>query len=370
MVRTVNSAPAQRRRRLSRRLKAMELDAVLLTAPASVRYLSGFTGEDSYLVVGRRWAVLLTDGRFEEQARLEVPDVPAVIRPGRMSDVVRQAVVQHGVRRLGVEAESVTLAFHRDLGKALGRGRKLVPTEELVGGLRLTKDAEELGAIRQAIRAAEEAFRGLTARGARGFVGRTEGELAAELEHRMRDAGASAAAFPSIVAAGAHAALPHYRPGGTKVERGQAVLIDWGAVVDGYCSDLTRVVFAGRIPPPIGEVYEVVLRAQAAGIAAVRARRSSRRVDRAARDVIAGAGYADHFGHGLGHGIGLEIHEDPRVSPRTDVRLARGAVVTVEPGIYLPGVGGVRIEDDVLVENDRGEVLSSLPKDLQAMVLR
>ena len=358
-----------RRRRLVRGFDKAGIDAMLVTTPANVRYLTGFTGEDSYLLVGRKLAILLTDSRFQEQARLECPALELYIRQGRMTDAVKAALHRRGVRRLGVESESITLGLHDKLSQLLG-ANKLRSTENLVGELRLTKDDSELVAIRKAIRVAQRAFLGLIARGRKALVGRTEAQLAGELEFRMRQEGASGASFPSIVASGAHAALPHYRPGGTAVKAGQAVLFDWGALVDGYCSDLTRVVFTGRIPPPIGQIYEVVLSAQKKGIAAVRAGRPANVVDAAAREVIAAAGYGQQFGHGLGHGIGLEIHEAPSLSPRAIGRLRRGQIVTVEPGIYLPGAGGVRIEDDVLVEVGRGVVLSSLPSDLQAMVLQ
>jgi len=209
----------------------------------------------------------------------------------------------------------------------------------------------------------------LLAGGRKKFIGRSEREVAAELEYRMRLHGAERTSFETIVAAGAHAALPHYRAGSTRIRAGQAVLIDWGAVVDGYCSDLTRVVFTGRIRPPIASVYEIVLRAQAAGIAAVAPGATCQSADAAARAVIDRAGYGKAFGHGLGHGLGLQVHERPHVARGVDRKLQAGMVVTVEPGIYLPGVGGVRIEDDVLVTPGGRRRLTTLPRDIRAMVL-
>ncbi len=368
-TRQVISVPAGRRRRLARRLGRQGADAMLVSAPPNVRYLSGFRGEDSYLLLGPRWAVLLTDSRFTEQARQEAADLDHHIRTGAMLEAIVGVAAEHGVKRLAVEAEAITLELYRKLETALGK-RALLVAEGWVAEARATKDAEELAAIRRAIRVAERAFRALTAGGAGALVGRSEADVAGELEYRMRQGGASGASFPSIGAVGAPAALPHHRPGDTKIGPGQAVLFDWGAVVEGYCSDLTRVVFTGTIPPQIGRIYAVVLEAQKQGVSAVRAGRSPRSVDRAARAVIESAGFGPQFGHGLGHGIGLEIHEAPTLSHRARGRLKRGAVVTVEPGIYLPGVGGVRIEDDVLVETGGGRVLSSLPKSLQAMVLK
>jgi Xaa-Pro aminopeptidase len=371
-TRSENGVEAGRRRRLATRLKREGLDALLVTSPANVRYLSGFTGEDSYLLVRVGAAVLLTDGRFAEQARLDCPRIEHFIRKGSMAAAVAAAVRGDGapaLRRVGLEAAHVSLSLFAKLAKLLSR-RLFRQTHDLVEDLRLVKDAHELSAIREAVRVAQDAFKGLIARGAKSLVGRSEAEVAAELDYRMRQLGAEAASFPTIVAAGAHAALPHYRPGATRIRSGQGVLFDWGAIVEGYCSDLTRVVFVGRIPPQLGRIYEVVHRAQAAGIAAVKAGRSVRAVDAAAREVIAEAGFGEQFGHGLGHGVGLEIHEGPTMGARAKGRLRRGNVVTVEPGIYLPGVGGVRIEDDVLVRSGRAEVLSNLPSRLQAMVLK
>ena len=224
--------------------------------------------------------------------------------------------------------------------------------------------------IRKAVAAAEKAFRELLALGRKGWVGRSEGELAAELEYRMRLAGAQGPSFDTIVAVGPHASLPHYRPGATRVESDCLVLIDWGAKVGGYCSDLTRTVRVGRIPPRLAEIHGVVERAQAAGIRAVRSGIAAGSADRAARDVIEAAGYGKQFVHGLGHGIGLEIHEAPGLGRKAKARLRPGMVVTVEPGIYLPALGGVRIEDDVVVTPDGCRRLSSLPRDMESMTLR
>jgi len=344
------------------------MDAVLLTDPHSVRYFSGFTGEDSYLLVGRRWARLVTDGRFAEQARIDCPHVKAVVRGGRMVEAIAELARERGVRRMGLEGRHVSLSMKAELDKVLARMR-FKPLAREIDALRERKDATELAAIRRAIRVAEGAFRALRAGGRRSFVGRTEREVAAELEYLMRVRGAERAAFETIVAAGAHSALPHYRPGRTRIRRGQMILIDWGAVVGGYCSDLTRVVFTGRIPPQIACVYEIVLRAQSAALAAIRPGATCRSVDAAARKVIAQAGYGKAFAHGLGHGLGLEVHEAPTLGPHSRKRLRPGAVFTVEPGIYLPGVGGVRIEDDVAVVAGSVRRLSSLARRREAMVL-
>jgi len=350
-------------------MRRCRVDAVLLTDPLNVRHVSGFTGEDSFLLVGRRWVRLLTDGRFAEQARVECPRVRAVVREGRMTEAIASCLEGRGVRRLGVEGRHVTVALHSALEAALPKVRLKVLGGE-VDALREVKDPPELRAIRKAVRVAEEAFLALVGGGARRLVGRTENEVAAELEFEMRRRGSQRAAFETIVAAGAHSALPHHRPGPTRIRRGDLVLLDWGAVVDGYCSDLTRVVFTGRIPPQISEIYEIVLRAQAAGRAAIRPGRTCAEADAAAREVIQRCGYGRGFAHGLGHGLGLGVHESPRLGRGSRQRLRAGMVLTVEPGIYLPGIGGVRIEDDVVVTGRGSRRLSRLPREPDAMMLR
>lgn len=359
---------AGRRGRAVRKLRAAKADAMLVTNPVDVGYLTGFTGEDSYLVFGSGWVCLLTDSRFAEQSPKECPGVECLVRTGPMLDALAGALKGRRVRKLGFDPRHVTVKLCGDLAEKLG-SRKLVEVSDAVSPLRQIKDDGELRIMRRAIRIAETAFKGLCSLGAKNWVGRTERDLAAELECRMCQAGADGVSFPTILAAGAHGSLPHYRPGSTRVKADQAVLIDWGAKVDGYCSDLTRVVFTGTIPAKLREIYEVVRLAQEAGIAAIRPGVSGKAVDAAAREVIVKAGYGDQFGHGLGHGLGREVHEAPGLGKLATARLKSGVVVTVEPGIYLPGMGGVRIEDDVLVTADSVRRLSSLPRNIDAMRL-
>ncbi len=362
---------SNRRRAALRRIRkraGSAVDAALITRPVDVGYLSGFSGEDSVLLVGKGFAVLVTDGRYDEQASGECPGVEICVRSEGMIKAIGQQVRSRKLTHLAIQSDHVTLGWSEQLGKEVGN-KRLKPVRGGTLELRETKDDSEIAATRRAIRAAEKAMRDLLAGGRKAFVGRSEREVAGQLEYLMRRHGASGASFDTIVAAGPHGSLPHYRPGDTKIRKDQAVLVDWGAVVDGYCSDLTRVVFTGRIPPKIAEVYQVVLRAQRAAISSIRPGVAGKTVDAAAREVIASAGYADRFTHGLGHGVGREIHEAPSVGRTSDVRLRSGMVVTVEPGIYLPGVGGVRIEDDVLVTPDGAKKLSSLPRSMEAMVL-
>jgi Xaa-Pro aminopeptidase len=350
------------------RKAAGKADAVLISRPEDVSHLSGFTGGDSLLLLGPGCVLLITDGRYAEQARAECGGIELVVRSGPMPDPVVKALKGRRIRRLGVQGDHVTVAFRQSLEQKLPT-RRVRALANLTGSLRAVKDDGEVRAIRRAIRVAQRAFRELLGLGRRWWIGRRERDLAAELDYRMRLAGADGPSFPTIVAAGAHGSLPHYRPGSTRIGAGDAVLIDWGANVGGYCSDLTRVVFTGTIPPRLAGIHEVVRCAQAAGIAALRAGASCRAVDAAARKVIVEAGYGEQFVHSLGHGLGRQVHEAPGLGRTAKGRLRAGMVVTVEPGIYLPGFGGVRIEDDVLVTRDGARRLSSLPRGIAAMTL-
>jgi Xaa-Pro aminopeptidase len=345
------------------------IDGLLITSPEDVAYLSGFTGEDSVLLIDRDGGgALITDGRYDEQARAECGDLEVVTRTGRMLTAIAEWVAARKTRRLGLQGEDIKAWSASQLTEGLG-DRRTVVVGPMGKELRSVKDDVEIAATRKAIAVAERAMEELLSLGRSWMVGRSEREVAAELDYRMRLAGASSPSFETIVAAGAHGSRPHYRPDGTVIEADQAVLIDWGAKVEGYCSDLTRVVFTGRIPPEIEEIYTIVRRARQAGIDAIRSGVSGGTVHAAARKVIAEAGYGERFVHGLGHGLGREIHELPVLSSGVKTRLRSGMIVTVEPGIYLPGVGGVRIEDDVLVTPRGPEKLTSLTTDLSEMVL-
>ena len=360
---------ARRRRRAIAAANAGKTGALLVSRPDDVSYLSGFSGEDSLLLAGPRWSVLLTDGRFAEQADAECSDVEIHVRTGPMAHAVADALSGRGVRRLAVQSGHMTLAMRDRLAEQLVKVR-IVPAGEALAELRMVKDADEIAAIRRAVRIAEKAFRQLTAGGCAYLVGRTERDVAAELDYLMRRHGADGPSFDTIVATGPHSSLPHYRPGSTRIRANQPLLIDWGARSRGYCSDLTRTLLLGRIPPEISTIHDVVRRAQSAGIEAIRSGRFCRTADEAARRVIEEAGYGDRFVHGLGHGLGRAVHEGPGVGRRSETRFRRGMVATVEPGVYLPGVGGVRIEDDVLVAADGAERLSRLPRSMNAMSLQ
>jgi len=351
---------AARREKLRRSFRKAGIDALLITNFTNVTYLTGFTGDDSYLLVLAKGEVLVSDPRYTTQLEQECPGLEASIRPPGLGMVDGVAnVVQAGkVSKLGIEGSSMTVGL-RDQIAAAAPKTALVSTADLVENLRVIKDKDEISEIRRAIWIAERAF-GVLKASLR--PERTEKEVADELENQTRLYGAKACSFPPIVAVGARAALPHARPTDQKIGADDFVLVDWGADAGPYKSDLTRVLVTGKIPPKLERIYRVVLSAQEQAIAAIRSGISCHEVDLVARTIIAKAGYAKNFGHGLGHGIGLDIHEAPRLAAKQQTVLEPGMVVTVEPGIYLPGFGGVRIEDDVLVTKGGCEVLTTLGK--------
>lgn len=381
---------AVRRRRVHAAALKQGAGLLLVSKFEDVTYLTGFTGDDSWLLVGPGKACLLTDGRYNEQAHAECPGLDIFIRKGAMSAALATVIAQWRAaemtsrpaggrpatraggatlsRALGLQGESMSLGGRDVIAKALPRF-KVLAISDAVGPSRIIKDALEVGIIRQAIKIAQDAFTAMIARGRKGFVGQTEREVAARLDYLMRQAGADKSSFDTIVAAGPHGSLPHYRPGDTPIQAGDPVLIDWGAKYRGYCSDLTRVVFTGTIPPELATAYKATLKAQAAGIKAIKAGATLKSPDDAARAVLSRAGLLEKFVHGLGHGIGLEIHEAPGLGQMAKGRLKAGMVVTAEPGVYLPGVGGIRIEDDILVTKHGSDRLSTLSSRLEDMLL-
>jgi Xaa-Pro aminopeptidase len=358
---------AQRRDRLRRLLRDSQAkpEALLVTNFANVTYLTGFTGDSSYLLVLRNGEVLVTDRRYTEQLKEECPDLRLHVRtPAVMLvDATAKAIKSAKLRTLGIEAGSMTVAAAEKINRDL-KHTTLIGTQNLVENLRAVKDKHEVAAIRRAIGLAETAFAGLRATLS---PDHTEKRTADELEHQMRLLGGKCASFPTIVAVGDRAALPHYRPGPRRIGEAGSVLVDWGVDEGLYKSDLTRLLATARISPKLERAYGVVLKAQRAAIARIRAGVKAEEVDAAGRKVIESAGLGRYFGHAIGHGIGLDIHEAPRLGEKQDTLLQAGMVVTVEPGVYVPGQFGVRIEDDVLVTKDGCEVLSSVPKELEEM---
>jgi len=353
-----------RRRRVFRRIcRQKKIDAFLVTSPEDVGYLTGFSGDDSFLALGRDWACLITDPRYREQAARQCLGMDIHVRFGAMTAAVMEVLTSHRTGRLGLQAEHVTLKAYEPLVRKLGR-KNIIPLYDVLSEMRIVKDDAEIRAIRRAVGIAQKAYRQLLAGQPKALIGRKERDVAAELDYRMRCLGASRPAFETIVAAGAHSSQPHYRPGGKSIRSDHVVLIDWGAEMDGYVSDLTRVICIGRIPRKLTEAYNVVLRAQAAAIRSIRPGVACKQVDAVARSVISKAGYGEQFFHGTGHGIGRRVHEAPGLGQDVPGRLRKGMVVTVEPGIYFPGLGGIRIEDDILVTSNGYQRLSRLSRTL------
>jgi Xaa-Pro aminopeptidase len=346
--------------RVSGRIEERGLDLLLVTDLTNLRYLTGFTGTNGLGLVGPGVRRFFTDFRYLERARGEVegfdveragPDLAATLSDGWPP----------GDLRLGFEDQHLTVRRHARVREILPARIELVAAGGLVEAERAIKEPREIEAIRAAAALADEVYRWLVGWG---LVGRTEREVARALEHEMRTRGAQDPSFPSIVAAAENGALPHATPRDVPIPPRALFTLDIGARLDGYCSDCTRTWATGDLDDDLADLYELVRSTQEAALAAVRPGPSGREVDAVARDLIAAAGHEDHFGHGLGHGVGLEVHESPRLARSEDARLARGNVVTVEPGVYVPGRGGVRIEDLVVVTEDGSQVLSGTTKAL------
>ena len=346
--------------RVEELLAERELDSLLVTNLVNVRYLTGYTGTNGACVVGGGRRVFLTDFRYMTQAGREVEGFD--VEQGRQ-DLLEDAAA-HLAGRVGFEDFTMTVRQLERLRGFAGDETELLPAGRLVEGVRTVKEDGELASIRAAAALADEVLSGLAERG---LAGRTERDVAVALEHRMRELGAEGPSFASIVASGERSALPHAVPADVPIAPDALVTLDIGARVDGYCSDCTRTWATGSLPEPLVEAYGLVRRAQAEALAAVRPGLEGRTVDAVAREIIDGAGHGEHFGHGLGHGVGLDVHEGPRLARTSETALTAGNVVTVEPGVYLPGLGGVRIEDLVVVAEDGPEVLSGTAKDLQTV---
>ncbi len=355
-----------RRQKLRSGLRAAGVDSLLVSATSNVSYLSGFSGDSSVLLISPDRDLIISDGRFTTQLERECPGLEAQIRSvgEDMNAAVGRTLKSMGLERVGIEADFTTVAAYEALVQA-APGVALVGMTGQVETLRQIKDEGEISAIREAIGIAERAFLMLRA-GLR--QGDTEKDVADALEGYLRRCGATGASFPPIVAVGGNAALPHARPTeSTRIGDDDFVLIDWGATGRPYKSDLTRVLVTGKVTPKFEAIYGTVLNALERGIAAIRPGVKAHDVDAEARSVIDEAGFGSFFGHGLGHGVGIDIHEAPRIRQGSNVVLEPGMVFTVEPGIYLPGWGGIRIEDDVLVTPDGCEVLSHVPRSLDQL---
>jgi Xaa-Pro aminopeptidase len=354
-------AEQQRLSNLRQQLDKQKLDALLVTNRENIRYLSGFTGSSGMLLVNDRQVFLLTDSRYTIQAQQEAPDTRLELG-GNLLEQLEQLLRNLKLSRLGFEADHLTYNNYDKISHICRqKGLELVASQKLVADLRLIKEPEEINHIKQAVAIAETAFPKIIKQVKPGIQ---EKELALELEFATKHLGSGKPPFDIIVASGTRSAMPHGVASDKAISPGELIIFDFGASYKGYNSDITRTLLWGTPSPRQTELYEIVYAAQAEAIAGVKPGMSAAEVDKIARGVIEQAGYGEYFGHGTGHGVGLEIHEAPYINQKSQARLIPGMVFTIEPGVYLPETGGVRIEDMVLVTEDGCEVLTDLPKEL------
>ncbi|MGB7729150.1 MAG: Xaa-Pro peptidase family protein [Candidatus Acidiferrum sp.] len=352
---------AKRRRSLLQELKRRELDCLLVTHPANWYYLTGFTGESGILALGAGKTTLITDGRFTTQARAECPEIHLELQKGALYVSAGEWLKKQGIARVAYDPEQWTVAQLKALQKACGAKCRATAAAGMVESLRMKKDAQELSVMRKAAILAGEVVEGaikLLKPGVR------EIEIGAEIEYQMKKRGASGPSFETIVAFGERAALPHARPTSKRLRKNELVVLDLGVILGHYCSDITRTVHVGRASRRTREWYRAVLDANLAATAAVSAGTTAGEVDAAAREVLKKSGLEAYFVHSTGHGLGLEVHEAPRLARGQSIRLEAGNVITIEPGVYIQGVGGIRIEDDVAVGVRGSEVLTRVTRDL------
>jgi Xaa-Pro aminopeptidase len=350
----------KRRRAVRDGLRSGGLEALVVTQAANRFYLSGFTGEDGVLIISGAGAALVTDGRFTTQAAEEARGVRIIRQKGPLQESVGRFVKSRGWKRIGYDPASVSIEQFGRLRRAAGRHRTWHRLQGAIESLRARKDGSELAQMRKSALLAGEVLESvlkLLRPGVREF------EIAAEIEYQMRRRGATGPAFPSIIAFGPRTALPHASPTGRKLRKNELVVLDLGAILGHYCSDITRTLFVGRAPARIRGWYQAVVEAQQAAVSAVRAGAECGEIDAAARKVLKGHRLDRLFVHGTGHGLGLEVHEEPRVARGQRQRLSPGNVITIEPGVYVPGTGGIRIEDDVAVHLHSSEVLTRVRRD-------
>jgi Xaa-Pro aminopeptidase len=350
-----------RQRRLAEALRARNLDALLLTHLPNVRYLCGFTGSAGMLLISDGRSAFFTDGRYREQARAEVRGARLVVPRGAILDAAMRAVLDSRIRTLGVEGDYMSVAVEAKVARALRSKTRLRPMQGLVEKQRVVKEPAEVDRILDAVQLGSSLFDTAVAAIRPGVP---EREVAAELEYAARKAGAEGMSFATIVAAGPRSALPHGLATAQPIPRRGFVVLDFGVILRGYCSDMTRTVYVGRVTAEARRVYEAVREAQQAAIEAVRPGRTVGEVDKAARSVLQRARLARYFTHSTGHGVGLEIHEAPRIARGQQDIMQPGMVITIEPGVYVPGYGGVRIEDMVVVTETSCTVLTPTTKGL------
>jgi Xaa-Pro aminopeptidase len=347
---------------LRRRLVEQQLGAILITQPENRYYLSGFSGSAGYLLINAREAILATDFRYTEQASVQAPNYRIFKTTGTVAGWFPELTAGLESGRLGFETEGITFAQYRHLASIIREARPgidFVPVDGLVEALRAVKGPGEIELLQKAAEITDHAFEQVNARIEAGM---TELEAAWEIEKALRESGSEAIPFEVIVASGPNAALPHARPSDRRIQPGEPIVVDMGARVDGYCSDLSRTLCLNTQDATFKRVYDTVLAAQSAAINGIEEGMTGQEADRLARAVIEEAGYGESFGHSLGHGVGLAAHEEPVISPNSQDVLITGMVFTIEPGIYLPGWGGVRIEDLAVMDSEHARLLSTAGK--------
>lgn len=345
--------------KLRKVMKESGLDGVLLVGDVNRNYFSGFTGDESYSIITENKLIFITDSRFTEQAKKQVKDYEVLQYNNKIEDFISDIVEKYNIKNMGFEENVLTYEVYTGFKEALSC--TLTPFGHKIEELRFVKDSSEIEKISHAAFIADKAFDHML-----NFIkeGQTEREVGLELEFFMRKMGASGLSFPSIVASGLRSSLPHGQATDKKLEKGDFLTLDFGCIYDEYCSDMTRTVVIGSPTDKMKEIYNIVLETNEKVLQAIKPGKSTRKIDQKARDIISSYGYGECFGHGLGHSVGREIHEKPYLNRSTDSVLKSGMVVTDEPGIYIPGFGGVRIEDLVLVTEDGCEALSKSPKKL------
>ena len=354
----------KRLRKLRTSIAEKQLDAIVLSQPENLRYLSGFTGSSGWLLISEKKTILATDFRYVRQAKEESPDFEIIQAKRELSDWLPDLVSDFRWHKLGFEANCISYNTYHKLSEAIKTRRidlVLVPTTDIVEQLRCIKEPEELEFITKAVELTDIALEQ-----AKAIIrpGATEKEVAWEIEKILRQKESEGLPFEIILASGANSALPHARPTEKIIRPGELVLIDMGARVNGYCSDLSRTLLLGETDKILREIYDIVLKAQITAIEGIKSGMDASQADQLARSIVEKAGYGDSFGHGLGHGVGLAVHELPTLGPSSPSSLTDGMVFTIEPGIYLAGQGGVRIEDMVVLENGKARVLTKAKKDL------
>ncbi len=343
------------------------LDGLLLSQQENCRYVSGFTGSSGWLLISQKDAILATDFRYVEQAKQEVSNFEITPIRGELPDWLPKVASNLGWHNLGLEANHISFATYSHLNETLRTkhaGIEIVPTTGLVERLRCTKEPEELEYITEAAKLVDAAFEQ-----ARSLIhpGITERRLAWEIEVFIRQGGSQGIPFDIMVASGPNSALPHAKPSERAIGQNEPVIVDMGARINGYCSDCSRTLCLGQAPRTLSEIYDIVLEAQLRAIRQIKTNMTAAEADRLARSTIKKSGYGDAFGHGLGHGIGLSVHEAPRASPGSSDQLAEGMVFTVEPGIYIPGFGGCRIEDMVVLEEGKARALTESERVMEVL---